>query len=91
MSRVAVVGAGSWGTAFTGLVAANASEVTLWCHSQEVADGVNERHRNPRYLTSYDMAPNVRATASLAEAVLGAGPVLPGGPNVHVRKALRLP
>ena len=86
MSRVAVVGAGSWGTAFTGLVAANASEVTLWCHSQEVADGVNERHRNPRYLTSFDMAPNVRATASLAEAVLGAEAVVLALPSTHLRR-----
>ena len=86
MSRVAVVGAGSWGTAFTGLVAANAELVTLWCHSKEVADGVNERRRNPRYLVDYDMAPNVEATGSLEACVADAEAVVLALPSTHLRR-----
>ena len=40
MSRIAIIGAGSWGTAAAGLVAKHADEIVLWAHSQEVADGI---------------------------------------------------
>lgn len=86
MSRVAVIGAGSWGTAFTGLLAQNVDEVSLWAHSAEVADAVNAKHVNPRYLTDYRMAQNVGATTSLAQAVAGAEAVVLALPSTHLRE-----
>ena len=47
-ARAAVIGAGSWGTAFAGLVAQNVDEVRLWCHSAKSVDAINGTHHNPR-------------------------------------------
>lgn len=88
MSRVAVIGAGSWGTAAAGLVARHADEVVLWAHSEEVARGIRETRRNPRYLTGYELPANVGATASLAEALDGASEVLVAVPSTHLRATL---
>lgn len=85
MSRVAVIGAGSWGTAFSGLVAANADEVSLWCHSEATANAINETRHNARYLPDYVLAPNVRATASLGEALEGADACVLALPSNHLR------
>lgn len=83
--KVAVVGAGSWGTAVAGLVARHADEVALWSHSPEVAEGINETHANPRYLTYYALPGNVRATTSLADAAHDAEAVFVVTPSSHVR------
>lgn len=68
MSRVSVIGGGSWGTAMTGLVAPHADEVLLWAREPELVEAINQNHRNPRYLSDYVLATNVRATSDLAEA-----------------------
>ena len=47
--QVAVVGAGSWGTAVAGLVSNNADTV-LWARRRDLADTITERHENPDYL-----------------------------------------
>ncbi|HZJ81451.1 MAG TPA: 2-dehydropantoate 2-reductase N-terminal domain-containing protein, partial [Guyparkeria sp.] len=49
-SRIAVLGAGSWGTALAALLAANGAEVCLWARDCEQAAVIDREHRNPRYL-----------------------------------------
>lgn len=85
MRRIAVIGLGSWGTAFAGLVAANSDEVMCWAHSLEVADGVNTLHRSPRYLPGYELPANVRATTSVVDAAEGADAVVLAAPSTHLR------
>ena len=51
--RVAVIGAGSWGTALALVLAEAGHEVVLWARTPEVASAINEEHRNPRYLSDY--------------------------------------
>ncbi|WP_068539135.1 NAD(P)H-dependent glycerol-3-phosphate dehydrogenase [Olegusella massiliensis] len=62
MSKVSVIGTGSWGTAAAGLLAVNADEVTLLARSAEVADAINTNHHNPRHLCDYVLPANVCAT-----------------------------
>ena len=52
MSReiIAVLGAGSWGTALANVAAENGHDVRLWSHRAEQVDEINETHRNSRYL-----------------------------------------
>ena len=45
--RVAVIGAGSWGTALALVLAEAGHEVVLWARTPEVARAINEEHRNP--------------------------------------------
>ena len=49
--RVAVIGAGSWGTALALVLAEAGHDVMLWARTAEVARAINAEHRNPRYLS----------------------------------------
>ena len=53
--RVVVVGGGSWGTAFSRLLADREHSVTLACRDQAQAQAMAEAGRNPRYLTTVDL------------------------------------
>jgi glycerol-3-phosphate dehydrogenase (NAD(P)+) len=66
--RIGVIGGGSFGTALAKLLAELDHDVVMWCHSAEVARGVNERHENPVYLTGVALPQGLRATDSVAEA-----------------------
>lgn len=67
MSAIGVIGAGAWGTALAQMLAADGREVLLWALEDGLADAINASHRNAIYLPSAQLAPNIRATADLAE------------------------
>ncbi|GGU05590.1 MULTISPECIES: NAD(P)H-dependent glycerol-3-phosphate dehydrogenase [Streptomyces] len=68
MTKAAVFGTGSWGTAF-GMVLADAGcEVTLWGRRAELVDAVNTTRTNPDYLPGVELPAAVRATTDPAEA-----------------------
>jgi glycerol-3-phosphate dehydrogenase (NAD(P)+) len=74
--RVAVIGAGAWGTAL-GVVAARAGvTATLWARDPGIADAVNRRHENPVYLPGIALDPALVATTDPAAALDGAGAAL---------------
>jgi glycerol-3-phosphate dehydrogenase (NAD(P)+) len=85
--RVAVLGAGSFGTTVAHLCTRNAP-TTLWCRRGETADEVNTRHTNERYLKGYALAPELRSTASLEEAVSAADVIVMGVPSHGMREVL---
>ena len=80
MDRIAVIGAGSWGTTAAAL-AATGTPTILWARHQEVADGVNQEHRNPRYLPGHPLPDGLVATSDLVEAIAGAGAVVMAVPS----------
>src|SRR4030095_9448666 len=71
-NRVAVIGAGSWGTALAMVAARNRLEVTLWARESEVAREINRIRRNPFYLSDFELFTNIRATTALQDAIDGA-------------------
>lgn len=83
--RIGVIGAGSWGTALANLLAKQGHDVVVWSFEPDVADAINTRHENPRYLSEVRLAPALRATSELREAVTGAGMLLSVSPAQHVR------
>lgn len=85
---IAVLGAGSWGTALADLLARNGHAVTVWAHEREVADSINTRHENPVFLPGCALAPGLRATAGLEEATAGASMVLSAVPSHASREVL---
>lgn len=85
--RVSVLGAGSFGTTIGHLIARN-SPTTLWCRRSETADEVNSRRTNERYLPGYRLDRELRATASLEEAVTGADLLVMGVPSHGMREVL---
>lgn len=89
MTRAAVLGAGSWGTAFAQILAdAGAERVCLWARREEVAAGIRERRRNPDYLTEVELPAAVTATTDPAEAVEGAHVVVLAVPSQSLRDNL---
>ena len=60
--RFLVVGAGSWGTAFTRVLLERGHEVVLACHTSEQAEEIARSGRNPRYLPKVDLS-EARAVA----------------------------
>lgn len=84
--RMAVVGAGSWGTTVASVAATNTPTV-LWARRDEVARVINSQHVNPDYLGA-SLSPNLRATSSLAEAVSDADIVVMAVPSQGFRQVL---
>ncbi|MFD1832345.1 MULTISPECIES: NAD(P)H-dependent glycerol-3-phosphate dehydrogenase [Streptomyces] len=72
MTRVAVYGTGSWGTAFAMVLADAGCQVTLWGRRAELAEAVNTTRTNPDYLPGVTLPETVRATTDPAEAAEGA-------------------
>ena len=89
MERVAVAGAGSWGTTLANLLAKKGHPVVLWSFEDEVTNAVNDTGMNTVYLPDVRLSENLRATSSLAEAVEGAEVVVSVSPSQHVRTIMR--
>ena len=87
MFLIAIIGAGSWGTAL-GIVAGRAGHrVRLWSRNAEVVEGINERRVNSVYLGSHEIPRGVAAFGDMLEALDGADVVLLAAPS-HVTRGL---
>jgi glycerol-3-phosphate dehydrogenase (NAD(P)+) len=87
--RVAVIGAGSWGTALALVAARNGHQVTLWAREPEIARGIQTERRNPFYLSDIRLSENIRGTTSLEEALDGCDFALIVVPSHAMREVVR--
>jgi len=87
VTRVAVIGAGSWGTAVAAIVSQNAP-TTLWARREQLAAGIDTEHRNPDYLPGIELPAELRATADVAVACEGADVVVFAVPSHGLRAVL---
>ena len=92
--RVAVIGAGSWGTTLAGLLALGGrvgatARATLWAREQEVVDSINESHVNPLFLPEHQLPLSLAATGSLEEALANADAVVMAVPSQFFRAVFR--
>lgn len=85
--RVAVIGAGSWGTTVANLASRNAPTV-LWARRPEVADEINTQRTNERYLPGASMHRRLEASADLEAVVSSADVVVMGVPTHGFREIL---
>ena len=85
MTRVAVLGTGSWGTAFSMVLADAGADVVLWGRRQEVVDAITSTHENPDYLPGIALPETVAATSDAAEALRGAEVVVLAVPSQTLR------
>ncbi len=86
--RVAVVGAGSWGTTIANLLAKKGSEVRLWSFDEDVTQAINEERRNTAYLPDVELNSRLSASSDVAEVVEGAEVVVSVSPSQHVRAVM---
>ena len=87
-SRVAVVGAGSWGTALANLLSTNGHKTTLWSRGDEVAALINRKHENSVYLPGIRLSSELIATTDLGATVSGADLVVLVVPSHAMRGAI---
>lgn len=88
MSKIAVMGAGSWGTTVAKVIADGGTEVMLWSRREEVAQEINEFHRNGDYLPGVDLPTNLRATSDVGHALNGATQIYLAVPSQTLRENL---
>lgn len=69
--KVAVLGAGSWGTALAQVLAENGHQVTLWSRpgTEDIVDEINQEHTNTRYLKDIHLPESIKATTDLKDIV----------------------
>lgn len=88
MTRAAVLGSGSWGTAFSKVLADAGTDVVLWARRPELARAVCETRRNPDYLPEVLLPDRVTATHEVQAAVEGADLVVLAVPSQSLRENL---
>ncbi|HEX6312176.1 MAG TPA: NAD(P)H-dependent glycerol-3-phosphate dehydrogenase [Acidimicrobiia bacterium] len=87
MTRVAVIGAGSWGTAVAGIAAGN-TDTVLWARRPELAAAMRDQHENPEYLPGLPLPVSLQFTADLEQACADADVVVLGVPSHGMRAVL---
>ncbi len=85
MTRVTVVGAGSWGTALANLLAGEGHDVSIWAYEPAVAASINEQNVNEDFLSGCPLAPSLRASSDMQEALEGVEVVVSAVPSHAVR------
>lgn len=90
--KIAVMGAGSWGTTFAKVLAdagaESGTEVMVWARRNEVAIEINTRHTNTRYLRETMLPANITSSSDTAEVLAGADLVVLAVPAQSLREQL---
>jgi glycerol-3-phosphate dehydrogenase (NAD(P)+) len=85
MQKIAIIGAGAWGTALAAVARRAGRDVRLWARTTRVAKAVNEHHENTFYLAGTPLDPAIVATNDMEEAAKDAEAVLLVTPAQHTR------
>jgi glycerol-3-phosphate dehydrogenase (NAD(P)+) len=86
--RIAVLGAGSWGTTLAVLLSNKSHEVTLWSYGTADAERIRFSRENTPYLPGILIPPAISVTSDLSEAVVGAEMVVAAVPSQFVRSVM---
>jgi glycerol-3-phosphate dehydrogenase (NAD(P)+) len=90
MSRIAIVGSGSWGTALALSLARRGDHaIALWSHSPAVGEAIRTRRENVIYLPGFVIPSQVEPAEELASAVRAAQIIISAVPSQHVRETYR--
>ncbi len=90
IERVAVLGAGSWGTTYAKVLADAGRQVTLWARRDRVASAVRSDHVNPDYLPGIRLPETIDATSDFDEALDGVDAVVVAVPSQALRENVRV-
>jgi glycerol-3-phosphate dehydrogenase (NAD(P)+) len=88
VTRAAVFGAGSWGTAFGAVLADAGTDTTVWARRPELARAIADRQENPEYLPGVELPSSLRATSDPAAALEGVDLVVLAMPSQTLRENL---
>lgn len=88
-ARIAVVGGGSWGTAFAAMLSERNPDVSLWVREPEVCEGILKTRENRTFLPEVPLPLSIRPTNDLRDAVSGREIVAVAIPSQHLRAVAR--
>ncbi len=88
MSKIAVFGAGSWGTAFSIVLADAGNEVTLWARREDVCETINGKRENTDYLPGIELPPTIKASHDHEQVLAGAEVAVLAVPSQTLRENL---
>jgi glycerol-3-phosphate dehydrogenase (NAD(P)+) len=86
--RIAVIGAGNWGTGLAIMAARAGHDISIWSRNSTVVDSINGDHTNPVYLIGARIPEIVRATKNVGEALSGAELIVLAAPSHATRQIL---
>jgi glycerol-3-phosphate dehydrogenase (NAD(P)+) len=90
MSKIAIIGAGAWGTSLAIILGRKGShEIQLWAREEEVCDSITITRTNKLFLPQQAIPPSVTATSSLEHALQEADIVISVMPSQHCRSLFR--
>ncbi len=85
MLKLAVIGAGSWGTALANVAVENGNCTYLWVRRQELADEIRETHENKQYLPGAKISPKINVSTDIEQVVSQADIIIMAVPSQVVR------
>ena len=86
--KIAVMGAGSWGTTFAKVLADAGNDIWLWARREDIAEEINDTHRNGDYVPGITLPSNLKASSDVAEVLKGAEQVYLAVPAQSLRANL---
>lgn len=89
MAKLAIIGAGSWGTALACHLANNGHTLSLWAYEPEICKTIQDKRENTTFLPGFHLSTNIKATSSLTEALTGCIYCLMVVPCQHMRTIIR--
>jgi glycerol-3-phosphate dehydrogenase (NAD(P)+) len=88
MARIAVIGAGSWGTTFAKVLVDAGNEVMLWSRREELTEEINNTHRNGDYIPGINLPVGLVASSDINAVLAGAMQVYIAVPSQSLRANL---
>jgi glycerol-3-phosphate dehydrogenase (NAD(P)+) len=85
VTSLAIIGAGSWGTALAIVLAPRFGDIRLWAHEEDLVARMQTGRENEVFLPGFQLPPNISPMADLANALEGAGIVLGVVPSRYAR------
>ena len=86
MSRIAIIGAGAWGTSLSIVLGRKGSHhVRLWAREPEILESISSQRVNERFLPAQSIPKSVSVTGELSQALAGAEIVVSVMPSQHCR------
>lgn len=85
MEKIAVIGAGGWGTTLSLVLAKNGNPVNIWAREKEIAESINKEHENKLFLKGVKLPDIVCASTDLKEVLMGKEIVITAVPSQFLR------
>ena len=88
-AKIAILGAGAWGTAIAKVIAEKQKDVIIWSFEEETRDDINLRQHNSRYLPDVKLPENIKSTSDIEEASEGRQYLIYAVPSMFLLDTLK--